>query len=68
MFKTFKNILAVAVSISLLTISNAVADGHGLQLRNGQMVSLVFQQFLQKKERKNLIGSTMLQSHSKEWK
>ena len=28
MFKTFKNILAVAVSISLLTISNAVADGH----------------------------------------
>ena len=28
MFKTLKNILAVAVSISLLTISNAVADGH----------------------------------------
>ena len=28
MFKTFKSILAVAVSISLLTISNAVADGH----------------------------------------
>ena len=30
------------------------------------MVSLVFLQFLQKKERKNLIGFTMLQSHSKE--
>ena len=68
MFKTFKSILAVAVSISLLTISNAVADGTELQLRNGQMVSLVFQQFLQKKERKNLIGFMMLQSHSKEWK
>ena len=28
MLKTLKNILAVAVSISLITISNAVADGH----------------------------------------
>ena len=28
MFKTLKNIFAVAVSISLITISNAVADGH----------------------------------------
>ena len=69
MFKTFKNILAVAVSISLLTISNAVADGHMAAIKkwsNGE--SLVFQLFLQKKERKNLIGSTMLQNHSKEWK
>ena len=28
MLKTLKNILAVAVSISLITISNVVADGH----------------------------------------
>ena len=28
MLKTLKSIVAVAVSISLLTISNAVADGH----------------------------------------
>ena len=28
MFKTLKTFLAVAVSISLITISNAVADGH----------------------------------------
>jgi len=33
MFKTLKNILAVAVSISLLTISNAVADGHGAAIK-----------------------------------
>ena len=28
MFKTFKTIIAVAVSLSILTISNAIADGH----------------------------------------
>jgi len=28
MFKTFKTILAVAVSLSIVTISNAFADGH----------------------------------------
>ncbi len=33
MFKTLKSILAVAVSISLLTISNAVADGHGAAIK-----------------------------------
>ena len=33
MFKTLKNILAVAVSIFLLTISNAVADGHGAAIK-----------------------------------
>ena len=33
MFNTIKNILAVAVSISLITISNAVADGHGAAIK-----------------------------------
>ena len=33
MLKTLKNILAVAVSISLITISNAVADGHGAAIK-----------------------------------
>ena len=33
MLKTLKNILAVAVSISLLTISSAVADGHGAAIK-----------------------------------
>ena len=28
MFKTFKTILAVAVSFSIVSISNAFADGH----------------------------------------
>ena len=40
MFKTLKNILAVAVSISLLTISNAVADGHMAAIKkwsNGEL-------------------------------
>ena len=40
MFKTLKSILAVAVSISLLTISNAVADGHGAAIKkwsNGEL-------------------------------
>ena len=33
MFKTFKTILTVAVSFSILTISNAFADGHMAKLK-----------------------------------
>ena len=33
MLKTFKNILAVAVSFSLITISNAIAGGHDAAIK-----------------------------------
>ena len=68
MFKTLKSILAVAVSISLLTISNAVADGHGAAIKKWSDGEFSLSTISAKKERKNLIGFTMLQSHSKEWK
>ena len=68
MLKTFKNILAVAVSISLLTISNAVADGHMAAIKKWSNGEFSLLQFLQKKERKSYNGSTMRQNHSKEWK
>ena len=53
MIKTLKTIFAIAVSFSIVTISNSFADGHMVQLRNGLTVSLVFLLFLLKKERKN---------------
>ena len=40
MLKTFKNILAVAVSISLITISNAVADGHGAAIKKLSLIHI----------------------------
>ena len=33
MFKTFKTIIAVAVSFSIVTISNAFADGHAAAIK-----------------------------------
>ena len=54
MLKTLKTFLAVAVSFSIVTISSAFAGGHSmLQSRNGLMENLVFQLYLQKRERKN---------------
>jgi glycerol transport system substrate-binding protein len=50
MFKTFKNILAVAVSFSILTISNAFADGHMAKLKKWSDGELVFPLYLQKIE------------------
>ena len=44
MFKTFKTILAVAVSFSIVTISSALADGHGAAIKkwsNGEFLSLI---------------------------
>ena len=53
MFKTLKTFLAVAVSFSIVTISSAFADGHMAAIRSGLMENLVFQLYLQKRERKN---------------
>ena len=33
MFKTLKNILAVACALSIISISNAIADGHGAAIK-----------------------------------
>ena len=68
MFKTLKSILAVAVSISLLTISNAVADGHGAAIKKWSNGEFSLSTISAKEREKELIGFTMLQSHSKEWK
>jgi len=53
MFKTFKNILAVAVSISLLTISNAVADGHMGAIKKWSNGEFSLSTLSAKEERKN---------------
>ena len=40
MFKTLKTIIAVAVSFSILTISNAIADGHMAAIKKLSLIHI----------------------------
>ena len=53
MFKTLKTFLAVAVSFSIVTISNAFADGHMAAIKKWSNGEFSLSTFLQKRERKN---------------
>ena len=53
MFKTFKTILALAVSFSIVTISSAFADGHAGAIKKWSNGEFSLSPYLQKIEKKN---------------
>ena len=68
MFKTLKNIFAVAVSISLITISNAVADGHMAAIKKWSNGEFSLSTISAKEREKELNWFHNAAKHSKEWK